>query len=217
MKKGRPLVIISLLVMTFIQFLSPVIAAEEKMALEEFLQKVEEESAMLDSFSCDFRQVRHLAIFPDPVEFTGRLILVRPDRLRWEFKEPLPSVLVLNGNRGLQCSGEGPVRKFRLDSDPVMRVVAAQLRAWTSGSYRQLNETFKFELLPGPVLSLQPLQAGAGSFIERVRVVFDPETSQPIKIEITEPEGEDRTVINFSGYRRNIQTEDHLFSECMGK
>ena len=213
----RQVSVILLLFLNVVLFPSLGLAAEKPMTLEEFLDRVEKESATVNSFSCDFKQVRHLAIFPSPVEFSGRLILARPDRLRWEFREPLPSVLVLNGKKGFKCSGEGPVREFRLDTDPVMRVVATQLWAWTSGSYRQLGDAFNFELMPGPVLSLQPLQAGATSFIDRIRVVFEPGSFQPVEVEIREPGGEDRTVIHFSDYRRNIDPQDDLFSECMSK
>ena len=194
-----------------------VFAVGKQMDLEAFLEKVEQEAAAVDSFSCSFIQTRHLAIFPSPVEFSGRLVLVRPDRLRWEFMEPIPSVLIISGKNGMKCSGKSPVRKFSLDSDPVMRVVADQLWAWTSGSYRQLGDTFTFELLAGLTLSLKPLQNVTGSFVEQIRIVFDPETFQPVEIEIREPGNEDRTVIHFSDYRRNIMPGDHLFTECMSK
>ena len=191
----------------------PALAEESSPSLENFLRRVEQNSASISSFSCDFTQVRHLTIFPKPVKFTGRLSLARPDRLRWEFVEPLASVLVLNGNKGLKCTDAGPVRDFSLDTDPVMRLVAAQLWAWTSGSYRELLGDFKFELLPGPVLLFSPRQNGVGSFINKIKVVFDPDFLQPQEVEISEPGG-DRTVISFAGYQRNIDLQSTLFTEC---
>lgn len=192
------------------------VAEESRLDLEDFLRRVEENSASISSFSCDFTQVRHLTIFPKPVKFSGRLSLAKPDKLRWEFVEPLPSVLVLNGKKGLKCSEGGPVREFDLDLDPVMRLVAGQLWAWTSGSYRDLKDDFDFELLPGPVLVFSPITNGAGSFISKIRVVFDPDFLQPLSVEIGEPGG-DRTVISFSGYKRNIALQTTLFTECRSR
>jgi outer membrane lipoprotein-sorting protein len=194
----------------------PAVAEESNSELEEFLQRVEQNSASISSFSCDFIQVRHLAIFPQPVKFSGRLSLSRPDRLRWEFIKPLPSVLVLNGKKGLKCDDGGPVREFSLDADPVMRLVAAQLWAWTSGSYRDLQDDFDFELLPGPVLVFSPGKNGSGSFVSKIKVVFDPDFLQPLSVEISEPGG-DRTVISFSGYQRNIALPPTLFTECRSR
>jgi len=195
-------------------FVPPAFSVENDAALEDFLEKVEASSASINSFSCDFTQVRYLTIFPKPVKFTGRLSLVRPDKLRWEFFAPLASVIVLNGQKGLKCSEDGPVRKFGLDQDPVMRMVAAQMWAWTSGSYRELRNDFDFTLFPGPTLVFSPVhQEAAGSFISRIKVVFDPDYLQPIEVEISEPGG-DRTVISFSDYRRNLDLKSDLFTEC---
>jgi outer membrane lipoprotein carrier protein len=188
-------------------------AAAAAPALEDFLARVERNAAAISSFSCDFIQVRYLTIFPEPVQFSGRLALAKPDRLRWEFVAPLPSVLVLNGKQGLTCSEGGPVREFSLDADPVMRLVATQLWAWTSGSYRDLLDDFAFELLPGPVLVFTPRTDGAASFIGTIRVVFDPDFLQPRQVEIVEPGG-DRTVITFSGYQRNLDFPATFFTEC---
>jgi outer membrane lipoprotein-sorting protein len=188
-------------------------AKPAKPALEDFLGRVEQNAAAISSFSCDFMQVRYLTIFPKPVRFAGRLALRKPDQLRWEFVTPLPSVLILNGKNGLKCSEGGPVREFSLDADPVMRLVATQLWAWTSGSYRDLMGDFAFELLPGPVLVFTPRTDGAASFIGKIRVDFDPDFLQPRQVEISEPGG-DRTVITFSGYQRNIDLPAPLFTAC---
>lgn len=192
---------------------SPVTGAEIDRDLEDFLHRVELNSASVKSFSCDFVQTRYLTVFPKPVQFAGHLSLARPDRLRWEFREPLPSVLVLNGKNGLKCSDEGPVREFSLDVDPVMRLLAVQLWAWTSGSYRDLQKDFTFELLPGPVLVFVPRTDGAGSFVSKIKVVFDPDFLQPLAVEISEPGG-DHTRISFAGYQRNIDFPANLFTEC---
>ncbi len=52
---------------------SAAVAEESKPGLEDFLRRVEENSASINSFSCDFTQVRYLTIFPKPVEFSGCL------------------------------------------------------------------------------------------------------------------------------------------------
>lgn len=194
-------------------FRTSAVWAGSEAALEDFLQKVERSSASINSFSCNFVQVKYLEIFPRPVRFSGRLSLVRPDKLRWHFLKPLPSVLILNGNRGLKCDGQGPVRKFSLDRDPVMRVVAEQLWAWSSGSYRKLRDDFDFKLLPGPALIFSPAGKDAAAFISQIKVLFDPEFLQPLEVEISEP-GNDRTVIHFSDYRRNLDLAEELFTEC---
>jgi len=182
--------------------------------LEEFLDRVENSAARVNSFSCDFRQERNLALFVRPVVFIGHLYLARPDRLRWEFTAPIPSLLILDGNTGRRCGEGTPASEFRLDRDPVMRMVSEQLRTWTSGGYRDLQGDFALELESGPVLGLKPRQAGLASFLNRIVVTFDPETLQPVRVEIVE-QGGDNTVISFSNYRLNPALPPELFSGCL--
>ena len=181
--------------------------------LGEFLDRVEANAARIDSFSCDFTQVRNLALFARPVVFSGHLYLARPDKLRWEFTKPIPSLLILDGNTGRRCAEGTPASEFRLDRDPTMRLVAEQLRTWTSGGYRHLQGDFTLDLEDGPALVLKPRKEGLASFLNRIAVKFDPETLQPERVEIVE-QGGDNTVITFSNYRMNPSLSPELFSEC---
>lgn len=181
--------------------------------LEDFLDRVEKRATLVNSFSCDFRQERNLALFARPVVFTGKLYLVRPDQLRWEFTAPIPSLLILDGNTGRRCGAGSPASEFRLDRDPVMRLVAEQLRTWTSGSYRDLQGDFALELEAGPALRLKPRQEGLAAFLNRIVVAFDPDSLQPVRVEVFE-EGGDSTVIGFSSYLLNPALNPELFGEC---
>lgn len=181
--------------------------------LADFLTRVEARSAGVHAFSCDFRQERKLAIFAKPVVFSGKLYLARPDRLRWEFTAPIASLLILDGKFGRRCGEGSPPSEFNLERDPVMRLVAGQLRTWTSGAYRDLQGEFVLELAAGPSLVIKPRQAGLASFLNRIVVLFDPVALQPVRVEIHE-EGGDRTVLSFTGYQLNPELAPELFSAC---
>lgn len=182
-------------------------------SLNDFLTRVEARAAGTRAFACDFRQERRLAIFAKPVVFSGKLYLARPDRLRWEFTSPIASLLILDGKTGRRCGEGSPASEFNLEHDPVMRLVAGQLRTWTNGNYRDLLGDFILELGAGPSLTLKPRQAGLASFLNRIVVVFDPDSLQPVRVEIHE-EGGDRTVISFTSYRLNPALAPELFSAC---
>jgi outer membrane lipoprotein-sorting protein len=182
-------------------------------SLDDFLTRVEARAAGTKSFACDFRQERRLAIFAKPVVFSGKLFLARPDRLRWEFTSPIASLLILDGKTGRRCGEGSPASEFNLERDPVMRLVAGQLRTWTNGNYRELLGEFGLELAAGPSLILKPRKEGLASFLNRIVVVFDPDSLQPVRVEIHE-EGGDRTVISFSSYRLNPELAPALFSAC---
>ena len=204
--KRKLILLVSVLLLLTVQ---PALAE----SLNDFLTKVEAKAAGTRAFACDFRQERRLAIFAKPVVFSGKLYLSRPDQLRWEFTTPIASLLILDGKTGRRCGEGSPASEFNLERDPVMRLVAGQLRTWTNGNYRDLLGDFVLELGAGPSLILKPRQKGLASFLNRIVVAFDPDSLQPVRVEIHE-EGGDRTVISFSAYRLNPALAPELFSAC---
>ena len=211
MNKAKPTTLLTVLAFLL---LAPLVVRAE--LLDDFLARVESHAAGVRAFACDFRQERTLAIFAKPVVFSGKLYLSRPDRLRWEFTKPLASLLILDGKTGRRCGEGSPASEFNLERDPVMRLVAGQMRTWTGGNYRDLQGEFTLELKAGLVLVLKPRQAGLASFLNRIEVVFDGATLQPTRVEIHE-EGGDRTVIAFTGYQLNPVLPGELFSACRAK
>ncbi len=192
-------------------FAGPVRAADE--TLDAFLQRLTAQSASVSSFQCDFRQERHLAIFAKPVIFTGLLAMVRPDRLRWEFTDPIPSTLIFAGDRGMRCGGTAVPQQFDLAADPVMGTVARQLRAWVGGDYGSLGDLYRMELLDGPGLLLFPLDPAMAGFMESIRVAFDVDTLRPVQVRISE-QGGDYTLLVFADYQLNISLDDSRFAGC---
>ncbi len=182
--------------------------------LDGFLKKVDEQASHVKSFQCRFKQEKHLAVFARPVIFEGSLHVSRPDRLRWEFTKPLPSVLIFNGKKGVRCSGASKPIHFDLAGDPVMRSVAQQLWSWLDGSYLKMKDQYQMRLDGRDVLRLIPLDPVMGRFVEEIVVVFDPDTLQPSRTEINEPGG-DRTILFFWDYVINQPQPASIFASCV--
>ncbi|MBU0729655.1 MAG: outer membrane lipoprotein carrier protein LolA [Proteobacteria bacterium] len=187
----------------------------ESQDLDRFLEKVERKSSEIQSFTCNFRQERHLSIFTRPVIFEGELFLVRPSQLRWEFLRPVPSVMIFNGSKGMRCSGKSEPQQFDLATNPVMKMVSSQLWNWMDGSYGKMQDAYRIELAAaGTGIRLQPIDERLARAIAEIRIDFEPVTLQPEKVEIFE-QGGDRTVISFSSYLPNISLDESLFTRCL--
>ncbi|MDK9708511.1 MAG: outer membrane lipoprotein carrier protein LolA [Desulforhopalus sp.] len=190
----------------------PVFAAEAE-ELQSFLTEIQAASDKVRSFSSEFVQERRLALFAEPVIFRGSLVVVRPDRLRWEFISPVPSVLIFRGDRGIRCNDKAPPVHFDLGADPIMRAVAEQLWLWLGGDYSRLNATYQMEKA-GPVsLRISPKDQAMLEYITSITITFNKTSKQPEKVEIVDPGG-DTTVISFHSYVLNSKTPDVLFALC---
>ncbi len=182
---------------------------------QELIQAVENRTRDVKTLTCSIYQVKHLKMFSRPVEFSGHLYLARPDKLRWEFTSPIPSVLVLDGHRMLRCTSRSGQVEFDMNKNPVMAAVAVQLWSWVNGMYGKLAEIYRIELNgeAGPGLTLIPIDSTIARAVSRIDISFDPGTLQAQKVEVRE-RGGDLTELHFSDFRFNQPLEPELFSKC---
>jgi outer membrane lipoprotein-sorting protein len=190
----------------------PLVAADSEELLS-FLAEIQAASEKVRSFSSEFVQERRLALFAEPVIFHGSLTVVRPDRLRWEFTAPLPSVLIFRGEQGIRCNDKVPPTHFDLGTDPIMRTVAEQLWLWLGGDYSRLNALYLMEKSGPSALRITPKDHRVSDYISSITITFDTTSRQPEKVEIADPGG-DTTVISFKSYVLNGNTPEVLFSRC---
>ncbi len=182
-------------------------------SLDRFLEDIKARVRDTRTVQCRFEQERNLAIFTQPVIFSGRMVLSRPDRLRWENIKPIPSVLIFNGDKGQRCNDDAPPVRFDLRTDPVMNMVARQIWTWVDGDYTKLRKDYSLALTGGDTLELTPKAGSTQRLITSVRITFDRSTLQPQTIRIGETGG-DSTVIRFSGYQLNQAVDERLFTTC---
>ncbi len=190
---------------------SQAVSSDEE--LQSFLKEIQDASDEVRSFSSSFVQERKLALFTEPVIFHGSLTVVRPDRLRWEFTSPVPSVLIFSGERGMRCNADAPPVSFDLGSDPIMRTVAEQLWLWLGGDYSRLEFLYNMEKTGPNTLAITPKEEAVAKFITTIAITFNKTARQPEKVEIAEPGG-DSTTISFQSYVLNSSTPDILFTVC---
>jgi len=205
------LLIVTLLLPATLSFAKADFGEDE--GLGTFLQAIQDSSDQVQSFSSDFTQEKILTLFTNPILFQGKLSIVRPDRLRWEFTTPVASTLILKGDDGVRCYDKAAPDKFHLSSDPVMKMVARQLWLWLGGDYKRLAQLYKLEKHGGSTLEIIPEDKETADYITSVTIVFDEKSLQPLKVEIMEPGG-DLTRISFHSSAINEPIPDKLFTSC---
>lgn len=200
-----------LLSFLFVVFLYPVLSCADE--IDEFIEEIQTSSSKIHSFSSNFIQEKHLALFAEPVLFHGNLFVAKPSRLRWEFTSPMKSVLILNDSVGMRCDEKAQESRFDLTTDPLMRSVAEQLWLWLGGDYKKLKTQFSLEKVGKHTLRVSPLKKSVSDYVESVKIQFDPIAHHPQVVEITEPGG-DLTRISFTSYTAHQKVSDSLFSKC---
>ncbi len=180
----------------------------------DLVSAVTRKAAEARSLECSVYQEKHLSMLAKPVVFTGRMSVQRPDRLRWEFVYPIPSVFIINGSRVFRCTPSSRPVEFDINSVPAMKQAIDQMLAWVSGDFQSLSGMFSITLAPvGTGLIMVPEVQGQAVGITKITVMFDPVSLRPSTVRIDE-QGGDWTRILLSDYRINPDLPASTFKEC---
>ena len=124
----------------------------------------------IESIKADFAQEKHLKILARPIVSTGTFTFAAPQSLRWEYRTPIPSILVMY---------EGKIRKYlrkngefiedkgmRLDA---MQVVLAEISSWLDGRFTE-NEVFNVSFPDEHTVLLRPKEKSFANLINRIEL-----------------------------------------------
>lgn len=124
----------------------------------------------LRSVQADFLQEKHLKILARPIVSTGSFTFQAPQSLRWEYRTPIRSILLMHG---------GKVRKFveregvlaedkgmRLDA---MQVVLAEISNWLDGRFTD-NAMFTVSFPKKQTILLTPKEQGIAALISSIEL-----------------------------------------------
>lgn len=162
------------------------------------------------SLEASFVQVLHSVALARPQEERGRLLLLRPGRMRWEYSEPERKIAVLDGQRSwLYVPAENQV--FVGSLEEARRSGAAGLLLAGNVDLRR-----DFLLQPGPeprgggALSLTLVPRRPEGEFERLDVTLDPATGLPARIAVHLPLG-DVMEYRFADLRPGVPLDAALF------
>jgi hypothetical protein len=124
------------------------------------------------SLEADFVQEKHMRILARPLIANGHLTYRSPDSLRWEYRHPMQSVLLMHGggSRRFIQSDQG----WREDAGAElksMNFVFQEISNWLNGRFDE-NPLFNASLMPGNKIVLTPKGNGMDQFIQRIEMVM---------------------------------------------
>jgi len=180
----------------------------------EVLGRLEQAAAGVRTIQADFVQTKRLEVFASEMVSRGRMILEKPDRLRWEYLEPGVQGFVVDGEQAMRWNEfTKGVERFSINDDMAAKVVAEQLLMWAGVDLKRLRGSFALEVEESrpPVLSLSPRSERLGQYLERIRVSFEEDARSVRKVEIFEKDG-DATELVFENVQLNEALPDDAFT-----
>jgi len=155
------------------------------------LDHLMQELAQVKTAKGSFVERKHLSILNAPLEFSGTLVYVAPDRLEKRTLKPRPETMVLEGDVLTIDDGERKrPRSLALQDYPVVRAFIESIRSTLAGDLPTLARFYKVELEGGERrwrLTLKPVDPKMREVVSEIRI--GGESRWVSSIEIIEPGG----------------------------
>lgn len=167
-------------------------------------------SVRLHSVKADFVQEKHLKILARPLVSTGTFIFQAPQSLRWEYRSPLASILLMHGGKVKKYSEhDGEFRQDKGMPLDAMQVVLTEISNWLDGRFTS-NEMFQVSFPDKQTILLTPKEQGFAALISSIQLKLADQ--QGLLDEVTIFEGpESYTRLTFSNRILNEEMPVALF------
>jgi outer membrane lipoprotein-sorting protein len=156
---------------------------------DDTLEKMRAAAEKISSISGDFIQEKHMPILARPLVADGYFAYQRPSSLRWEYRKPLQSVLLLHdGSVNRYIHTEKGWQEDAAANLQSMDFILQEISSWLNGRFED-NPLFDAAIGKDKTVILTPKDKSMDQFIRRIELVM---ADQPgVMKQVTIFEGED--------------------------
>jgi len=166
------------------------------------------------SVSARLEQVKTMRAFKRPQVAKGRLLVVPPRQIRWEYESPYRAILVIAGDRmSMSYPDLGRKQVFDLKNDPSMKQVIDTMLFFMEADANKVHERFVVAAKKGGdgriTLTLEPRSKQAAGFVAKIVAVVQLQAGVLESLTLTEPDG-DSTRLTMSDIQTNQPVDKTL-------
>ncbi|MGD9949703.1 MAG: outer membrane lipoprotein carrier protein LolA [Desulfobulbus sp.] len=147
------------------------------------------------SVQAEFTQEKQMKILIRPLHSNGTFVFQAPGSLRWEYLQPLHSLLLMHGGRvGKWIEQDGVLTQESGAGLDAMQIVLQDIGNWLDGRFTE-NPQFTVVHTDARKVVLTPKAKGLRSVVERIELLL----------------GEEAGVVEEVGIYESAETSTHLY------
>ena len=181
---------------------------EEKQVFE---QKIIEQSKKIKTLQCAFVQEKTSTLMVEKAVAKGIMLYQSSSMLRWEYTEPTPSTLILNGNNAALLDKNGK----KVGNEKMLKQLGEIIISMVNGNGIAQNKQFSSEVYEldnaQMLVVLTPIQKRLKDFYNKIEMRIDLKTMLANNITLNEKSG-DMTVITLTNKVLNIEIPQDKFT-----
>ena len=133
---------------------------------------IQSAASTITSVRADFVQEKHMEILARPVVSKGVFYFQAPDSLRWEYRSPVQSILLMHAGRTKRyLKKNGAITEDTGVHLQSMQVVLQDIAQWLNGRFEE-NPAFSASLEPDRKIVLRPKEKSLAAIIQRIELIL---------------------------------------------
>lgn len=171
---------------------------------------IREGAEKVESISAEFVQAKHLPILARPLVSRGVLVFRKPDSLRWEYRQPVRTILLLH---------KGSLQRYRQSGEELiaesgaglqaMQFIMAEITDWFKGRFNN-SRMFTARLDAGRKIVLLPKDPAFAKVIQKIELQLADQPGVIDSVIIYESQ-DSFTRLTFEKTTLNAEIPDALF------
>jgi len=183
------------------------LSESEKQAFE---QKMIDHSKKIKTLQCAFVQEKTSSLVVEKAVSKGSMLYQSPSMLRWEYTEPTPSTLILNGNNAVLLDKNGQ----KIGNEKMLQQLGGIIISMINGNGIAQNKQFSAEMYENNgemVVVLTPIPKRLKDFYNTIELRIDIKTMLANSITLNEKVG-DKMVITLTNKVLNSEIPQSKFA-----
>ncbi|MDR1553769.1 MAG: outer membrane lipoprotein carrier protein LolA [Prevotellaceae bacterium] len=175
-----------------------------------FEQKMQVRSKNINTLQCRFVQEKTSTLVLAKAVAKGILLYQSPSMLRWEYTEPVHSILILNGKNAVLLNKDGNQQ----GNSHVLKQLGGIIISMINGESLRQNKQFATEVFESEKdfrVVLTPIQKRLKEFYKSIELKLDKNTFLAYEIVLEEKSG-DKTIIFLNDKEINNEIDINKFA-----
>jgi len=133
---------------------------------------IQSAASTITSVRAEFVQEKHMEILARPVVSKGVFYFQAPNSLRWEYRSPVQSILLMHDGRTKRyILKNGAITEDAGAHLQSMQVVLQDIAQWLNGRFEE-NPAFSASLEPNRKIVLRPKEKSLANIIQRIELIL---------------------------------------------
>ncbi len=176
--------------------------------------QLRKDAVNIKTIKAHFVQKKSMKILSKPLISQGLFYYVAPDSFRWEYLQPLRSVVIAyRGSTKRYIASGGKMIEDKTGGVQAMKIVLGEIAGWMSGKFDQ-NPSFTATLKEGAYteITLIPVEKNMAGMIEKIKITLSKKEKAVKSVKIIEGANA-FTQIDFSDVQINKEIRDKTFQD----